>query len=381
MALIINWVRERRARTLLRQSQRRIEAQDYPHAIRLATAAIIVQPQSALAYQQRGLCYHRNGQDAEALQDLHHAITLSPNDYRPLLYRAEVHATMGNHAAALNDYETAARLHTPNATFYQTRARSYIALDRVEDAVQDYTTAIELGANTAALYRKRGELYAISANVGAALRDYDQALQRLQPRLHEASQVVVALGDDADDPRVQDLLALLLDEFGSLRVQRGQLHLLQGDLPAALEDFNAVIDKLPASAAQVALAYSGRGRVRARQNDSDAIDDFERAIALAPDRAATYFNLAEFYFQLNRFDNAHAAFKKLAAAAPDNPLAEMGLALSEQALRHKREAQKRWQRLIAQDERFGNVAWLEKEIFPNHPHLMKVAGNLVVRLV
>jgi tetratricopeptide (TPR) repeat protein len=378
---MFNWIKKLRANTLLVKSHRAATREDYAHAARLATAALILQPDWPNAYAQRGICYHLNGQDDLAIQDFAQAIQLDPTNGELFQQRAEIYAEMGQHDAALRDFDTAERLLTPDADFFNLRAVSHIALDRVPDAINDLSQAIKLAPDgVAALYRRRGELYAVQGDVPAALKDYDTALGQLEPQVQQARGIVQALGDEGNDPQVQHLLGMLTREYGTLTTQRGQLRLSHGNLPGALDDFNAALEYLPDDATERARALSGRGRVRTLQNDVDALDDFQAALQLDPTRAATYFNLAEFYFQLNQFTEAHAAFQQLAQHDPENPLAEIGLALSEHALRHKNAAQQRWKRLMARDERFGDVGWLEREIFPNHPHLMKAAGNLVVRV-
>lgn len=379
---MLNWFKKRRANALLKQAeQTRTTKQDPVYAARLASAAVLLQPKLASAYQQRALCYHAAGDDNAALQDLQQALALSANDGQLYWQRAELHADMGNHAAALKDFDAAERLLGQDAGLYQMRAGSYLALDRIPEAIADLGRAITLSPTMPALYRRRGELLAINGQTAAALQDYDHAMQLLQPRVPEAQRLLEQLGDEAENPNVQHLMGLLLGEYGTLCVQRGQLRLGQGDLPGALDDFNAALQHLPPEAPQLAQAFSGRGRVRALQHDTDALADFQAAIDHDPSRAATYFNLAEFYFQLNQFGQAHTAFKQLASHDPTNPLAEMGLALCEHALRHKTEARQRWKKLMAQDARFGDLNWLETAIFPNHPHLMKAAGNLVLRVL
>lgn len=373
---MIRWWRRRRAKTLLRQALNAAQREDYDRAIHIASAALLVDNAAAEGYQQRGMWYHLAQRDGEALQDYAQAIRRAPDEGQLYIERASILAETGDHAAAIADYDTALGLQPNNASAYQARARSHLALDALTNALADLSSAIQHAPNNAMLYKQRAEIRAIGGKVGDALDDYDRAVELMQNANAQAQLLLTAM-DARADTQSRALGAALQDELNAIRVQRGQLRLLQGNIAGAGEDFEAVLTVQP----QHSAALNGRGMVRSRQNDIEAINDFQQVLKLEPRRYATYVNLGEFYFQLNQFERAHSLFQRLEQLEPGHVIAQMGLALSEHAMKHKRDAYARWKALIAHDAHFQDIKWLERDIFAHHPRLLKEAGNLILRLV
>ena len=377
---MFRWWRRRRATHLMDRAMRSATRADFPQAIREATAAIILLPCEAVFYQQRGRFYHLNDQHSLAVNDYTQAISLSPEDADLYRERGLAQADEGNHAAALADYDTALRLNPHDAATHQGRGRSNLAQDDVEAAIADFSTAIKHDPDNATNYHLRAELYAVQGKLRAALEDYDAVLERLEAKITRFGEAVPGLrelGMDAEAASMQAVVDGLQGERVAVLVQRGTARQLLGDLPGARVDLDAALALDPQNAA----AFNARGKVRYQQDDpQDALEDFQQTLALEPLRYATYLNLAEVYFKLNRYAEARAAFEKLDGQQPENVIAQMGLALCDHALGKRKDGKNRWRLLVAHDESFGDVKWLKETMFPNHPLLLREAGNLVVRL-
>lgn len=358
---MIGWWRERRAKQLLQRALHSAARQNYEQAIRECSAALLLTPNAAQAYQQRAMWHHLGGHPEQALADYHKALELAPSAAQLYLERGQVLAEHGDHPAALVDYEAALRLEPRNETAYRLQGASYMAIDNLEAAQAAFSQAVQLNPKSIINYRHRAELYALQGNFKNAIQDYSTALKQLDT---VAAQVGDALGD------------ILPQQQLDLLVQRGMAHHLQGNLASAKDDLDHALRLAPDHAA----ALNARGKVRYQMGEGGAAADFERALELDPQRYATYLNLGEVYCSQKDYDRAYALFDGLNQREPDTLIALAGLALVEHARGQRREAIQRWQRLVAHDSQLADVKWVQRHLLPQHPVLMREAGNLIIRL-
>ena len=111
--------------------------------------------------------------------------------------------------------------------------------------------------------------------------------------------------------------------LASVRAQLAMDLLASGDVDAAIAEASAAIDT-DASFAPAWLARAAAHKARCAW--ADAAREFERAAALAPNRAAILINLANAYVETGRLSDAEAALRRAIAAAPRNAEAHASLA-------------------------------------------------------
>lgn len=372
---MLKWWRRQRASRLSTQASNSAANGNTQRAIQEATAAILLDP-LAETYQLRGQIYRLSDLLDKAILDYTSAISLSPDDANLYRERGQIKADLGQHDSALIDFEQAIRLAPSDANAYFARAKSHVAQDNVDGALEDLDQAINLNPN-AAIYRMRGELRMIQGNTKGALEDYDQALDTIRSGFERTSQILAAYADSKDVAvTAQNVSTALRTELVDLLVQRGTARQVKGELPLALKDINEALGLDSENAA----AYDARGKILYQQDDTDAIDDFKRAIDLDPHRYSAYLNLAEAYFKLNQHQKAFDHFQHLDDLEPNNVMAQVGLALCNHAMGKRKQAKDRWRLLIATDDKFADIKWLKSGVFVSHPLLFREAGNLVVRM-
>ncbi|HNY51144.1 MAG TPA: tetratricopeptide repeat protein [Smithella sp.] len=120
------------------------------------TVAIEINPQSLLAYQNRGLAYLLNNDLDRALRDYNRYLELmSPYDIsgnevniplsNALGNRGVIFSKTGQYEKALSDYNAAIKLNPDNANHYLNRALAYYQVGRREEAKRDVRTMEMLG--------------------------------------------------------------------------------------------------------------------------------------------------------------------------------------------------------------------------------------------
>jgi tetratricopeptide (TPR) repeat protein len=144
------------------------DLKDYYGAIADYTKAIELNPNNAKAYSSRGTSKAYLKDYYGAIADHTKAIKLNPNDAETYYNRAHSKANLKGYYGAIADYTKAIELNPNNADAYSNRGGSKENLEDYYGAIADYTKAIELNPNLAIAYNNRGvSKYQINDIIGA----------------------------------------------------------------------------------------------------------------------------------------------------------------------------------------------------------------------
>jgi len=160
---------------------------DYDRAIADYTEAIRLNPQDALAYNNRGVSYHNGKQDYDrAIADYTEAIRLNPQDALAYSNRGASYNAKKDYDRAIADLTEAIRLNPQDALAYNNRGFSYREKKDYDRAIADYTEAIRLNPQLANAYANRGNSYYYKKDYDRAIADYEAAL-RIDPNTQNAA--------------------------------------------------------------------------------------------------------------------------------------------------------------------------------------------------
>ncbi|MBT3070177.1 tetratricopeptide repeat protein [Rhodomicrobium sp. Az07] len=282
------------------------------------TKAVSLNPDYALAYNNRGNVFLELNRPEEAFRDFDRAVALSPDFGAAYANRANASQKLNRPEAAEKDFRKAVelmpassiplngcgriaagsgRLYTGlrylnraialNAQFapaYQNRAAIYAALKRNDEAARDLDKVIALAPDNAALYVARGQAHAKERRWTQAFRDFSKAVE------------------------------LAPDNVPAL-IGRASLNLERKRADLALEDLNHAIS-LDAKAAD---AWFWRGQAKYGTGDAEGADeDLSRAIELAPSHAEAYRYRGSYRERGGRRDEAIADYRKALEFDPLN---------------------------------------------------------------
>ena len=104
------------------------ENREYQEAIEHYTEAIQLDPNNALAYNNRGNAYLSLGQYQRAIQDYDKAIQIDPNYAHAYNMRGGVYYRLGENQRAIQDYDKAIQIDPYYAIAYNNRGYTYEAL-------------------------------------------------------------------------------------------------------------------------------------------------------------------------------------------------------------------------------------------------------------
>jgi len=259
-------------------------------------------PRDLEAYGSRGMSKAALGRFAEAVEDYDRALEHAPFDAFLHANRGASNLALRLPEEALADYARACELAPDDPEFWFCRAQCFFKLSRFEEALADYDRALELGLDDGLAHANLGRCKAQLGRHREALIDYDRALalglspeiEPLVRRYHARS--AAELGD-APPPPGADRIQLLAQARGLLA---------GGRVAQALE----LLDAEVRAGAHDPRLYSLRGAAHSRLGQHpQAIEDYERALALRPDHARDRTNLGTSKAQLGRVQEALADFE------------------------------------------------------------------------
>ena len=309
-------------------------------------------PGLAEASFQRGTLRLRAGDASGAREDFDAAAT-SLDTAKLWLLRGQARRQSGDVAGAAEDFGRVIERDPAQTTAWIGRGLCRRTLGELAGALTDFDAALRLGPASASLHINRGLTH--------------KALAHGRPS-NEARPFLEAARDDYD-------AALALEPGSAVSLNnRGVVRLQLGDVPGAISDLDAALERDPAyesarrnrTAAEAALrsaaaaedraaaetrvslalglaasglfdqaletlaealeldpnsapAYHARARLRAAQGDTEAaLEDFARTLELEPDSALAFADRGELYLATGQLDKAARDFSRAIRAAPEN---------------------------------------------------------------
>ncbi len=146
----------------------------HEEAITDYTKAIELNPQYAIAYRNRGIAKLHSGKNEEAIEDYDKAIEFNPKHAKAYNNRGNAKLHSGKNEEAIEDYNKAIELNPQFADTYYNRGNAKLALHKYKEAIKDYSKAIDLNPKHAIAYCNRG-IAKSALGKPEAIEDYDKA--------------------------------------------------------------------------------------------------------------------------------------------------------------------------------------------------------------
>jgi len=204
----------------------------------------------------KGLSLGNLGYAGEALECYNRAIELNPEDAVAYNNRGNAYDDKGNYKMAIRDYERAMELNPELAWAYNNRGLVYAKKGEYDLAIRDYDRAIELNPELAVAYNNRGIVYYSKGDYNLAIRDYDRAID-LNPEYAEAYYncgiVYYSKGDYNLAIREYDRAINLNPEEAKAYNNRGVAYAKKGEYDLAIRDFEKFIGLAPPQYAWVVM--------------------------------------------------------------------------------------------------------------------------------
>ena len=229
--------------------------EEYPTAIEYFNKSIIINPDYAQAYLNRGWARYNLGQYTRTIEDSNKAIEINPDFANAYYIRGIARINLGQYTEAIEDCNKAIAINPDFAEVYYCRGNTKSALGQYAEAMEDYNKSIELNPEFADTYCNRGNTKRCLGQYTEAIEDYNKAI-KLNP------------------------------DFATAYYNRGNAKNDLGQYAEAIEDYNKAIKLNP----DYPGAYYNRGYAKNGLGQyAEAIEDFNKAIELEPDNIDRYF--------------------------------------------------------------------------------------------
>jgi tetratricopeptide (TPR) repeat protein len=250
------------AADLARRGSALAARRDFVPALADLSKAIELSPNDPEFYYQRAGTYSASGQMDRALADYNRVLTLRRDFLPAYIPRAEIELTKGDMPAAIADLEAVDRLAPKQADLRLMLAELYGRIDRMPAAIAQFSLWIQNHPDDSRM---------LAARAGRCL---SSALQN--------QDLATAMGDCNSALRTADKKDR---NYSELFVDRGLVHLRQGNYDKAIADFNDAFKMTPKNA----RALYARAVAESRKNEkNDSASDVEAAKQIAPEVAKSF---------------------------------------------------------------------------------------------
>jgi tetratricopeptide (TPR) repeat protein/predicted aspartyl protease len=250
------------AADLARRGSALAARRDFGPALADLSKAIEASPNDPEFYYQRAGAYTASGQMDRALTDYDRVLTLKRDFLPAYIPRAEIELAKGDMPAAIADLEAVDRLAPKQADLRLMLAEFYGRINRMPAAIEQFSLWIQNHPDDSRMLAARAGRCLSSAlqnqDLATAMSDCNSALR-------------------SADKKDQN--------YSELFVDRGLVHLRQGNYDKAIADFDDAFKMTPKNA----RALYARAVAESRKNEKkDSANDVESARQIAPEVAKSF---------------------------------------------------------------------------------------------
>jgi tetratricopeptide (TPR) repeat protein len=192
-------------------------------------------------------------------------------DKQSLIAQGDKYLETKNYAEVINTYSKIIILDSTQSEYYFKRGKAYFFSQDDTKALIDFDKAITLDNSSSQLFFMRGQVRNILNDKAGAISDYGSAIE-------------------------------LDSNYVLAYIQRGFVFIDQGKLDAALVHFTIALNRNPNQSADV---YFSRGYCYQNQSfNSQAIQDYKKAIEINSKHIEAYLNCGNVYLQTREYDKA-----------------------------------------------------------------------------
>jgi tetratricopeptide (TPR) repeat protein len=144
--------------------------------IGICILAPMVSAEPAEYWNEMGIGFAISGEYEKAIECFNMAIVMRPNNAEAYFNRGTTHARLNRYEKAIEDFNKAIELDQGCDKAYCNRGGAYAALSQYERAIEDFNKAIELYPYDGETYYNRGLAYYGLKQYEKAIEDFDKAV-------------------------------------------------------------------------------------------------------------------------------------------------------------------------------------------------------------
>lgn len=265
----------------------------------------------------QGIKYKEANQFQKSIESFSKAIELNPESFMAYNNRGLVKYFIGDFNGGLLDFNRAIELSPNESSFYNNRGSLRMSTNKYKEGIADYNKAIELNPNNLEVYNNRGAAKKLMGDMSGALEDFNYILN-INPEHIKAiinrGMVKNGLGDFKSAIQDFDLAIQLNPNTFEAYVNRGNSKVNLREFEESILDFNKAIALKP----NAEIAYYNRGNAKENLRDFEgALSDFDKVIGINPNYEYSYFKRGTQKINLGDYESAICDFRESIKIYPE----------------------------------------------------------------
>ncbi|MFZ9046191.1 MAG: tetratricopeptide repeat protein [Cyclobacteriaceae bacterium] len=287
-----------------------LNEREHRQAITHFSNALTVDPDFALAYNNRGVALMEAARPFEAIQDYNQAILIQPDYWEAIYNRANAYEVTKQYPKSLRDIEFLLNEFPDSITFEFFKGLVYTQMDSLKKAADTFEKVWNQdGTNIEALINWATVLY-YQTDYQAAIKLLEEAVEIDPSQANAFNTMNQLLGDVGDHRKALQAVNKALDMDRSNPIflnNRGYTYLMLDSLRLAIQDINASLVRDPDNM----WAFRNKGIYFLKTGDYDQAERYLKQVIEASDYAPnTYTYLAEVYQQQGEVEKAKVTLSK-----------------------------------------------------------------------
>ncbi|MFK8102898.1 MAG: tetratricopeptide repeat protein [Saprospiraceae bacterium] len=273
-------------------------------------------PKHDQALRYLGISHYELDKFNAAITVFEQLLQLKTNDLEAREYRANAYVALGAYAKAILDYDHIIAV-APGSIPYVNRARANFAVENFELAQADFNQALQFDEKDSEALAGKADIYYEKGQYEKALDFYSQSIAayQLDPSVYNNRANTYSMLQLTTEALQDYNQALRLEESSTGLTNRGKYYL-------QIKNYDeAALDCIEASLLDFNNpdAYHCAGVARQAQGQlEDALENFEKAVALAPDWATAISDLGLVKFELGDYLGAYQAQQRALSLTPND---------------------------------------------------------------
>lgn len=262
---------------------------------------------------QSGIAFYHLKMLPDAKRQLEKVIKADPDNFEACHYLGLVYEMLDNDKKAVKYLQKALKIDPDSGATHFFIGNVYQKLEKFETAINHYKKAIEIDPEVPIIYNNLGWIFLQIENYDQALRAFEHSIA-LDPDLpfpHNGLGVVLQEKGMLDEAAMEFETAIdIFPDYTAAHLKLGWIYYLMSDYDAAIAEYKRVLQTTDDPQFTLNAHNSMAHAFLAKENHTEAINEFAAVIKIDPNHAEAYYHLGLVALKLELYEDAIQPLEK-----------------------------------------------------------------------